>query len=145
MINKMLRKLFKWIFITFFSIFLIGLICIIYFSYNPSRFYEMREYFNQNSITIKTDSNLDLNKINIHWISETNDGLLIKNGQPTNLIFKEYGPNRFTILYERDTIKKFMYFKGNNWHGHEHKFFLSKKKSSNKINVNVEIFGLDVN
>ncbi len=140
----MLRKLFKWTFITFFSIFLIGLICFIYFSYNPSRFYEMREYLNQNSIVINTDDNLDINKVNIYWVSETNDGQIIKNGQSTGLIFKEYGPNRFTILYERDTIKKFMYYKSNNWHGHKHLISLSKEKNK-KTEVSVEIIGPDIN
>ncbi len=140
----MLRKLFKWIFITFFSIFLIGLISAIYFSYNSNHFYQLREYFNQNSIVINTDDNLDINRVNIYWVSETNDGQIIKNGRSTGLIFKEYGPNKFTILYERDTIKKFMYYKSNNWHGHKHLISLSKEKNK-KIEVSVQIIGPDIN
>ncbi len=137
------ERLFKWLTITLIIIFSVGIGSLIYCSYNTNRFYELREYLNQNSIELVTNDNLNSNEITIYWQSEVNNGEVIKNGQLTDLIYKEYGINRFSILYKKDTIKKFMYFKSNNWHGHKHIIVLSKLNDT-EVEANVEIVGPDV-
>lgn len=137
-------KILKWTIIIFCTVFLIGIISIVYFSYNSNKFYELREYLNPNSIKINATNNLDFNKVNIYWNSDFNSGQIIKNGKNTNLVFKEHGTNRFIVLYEKDTIKEFIYYKRNNWHGHKHSFSLSKG-INDSIEVEIEVIGYDIN
>lgn len=137
------KRLFRSLTITLIAFFLLGIGSLIYFSYNTNQFYELREYLNQNSIELITNDNLNSSNVTIHWQSEVSNGEVIKNGQLTDLIYKEYGINRFSILYKKDTIKKFMYFKSNNWHGHKHKIVLSKLNDT-EVEANVEIIGPDI-
>lgn len=139
----MIYKIMKWIFITFTTVILIANIGLIYFNYNTIKLYELREYMNPNSIEINTSNNLNINRINIYWNSETKAGQIVKNGKETNLIFKEYGPNSFTVLYEKDTIKQFTYFKTNNWHGHKH--IISLSRNNENIKTEFKIIGPDIN
>ena len=111
--------------------------------YNSSKFYELREYLNKNSISINTNNNLDINKVDVYWYSDFKNGQIIKNGKATNLVFKEYGPNKFVILYDKDTVKEFIYGKSNSWHGHKHLISLSKKNKN--IEVEIKIVGPDIN
>lgn len=140
----MIAKLSKWIIIAFVSFLVVGILCIMYFKYNPNTFYELREHFNKNSIFIYTKNNLDINKVDVYWSSEINSGHIIKNGKETDLIFKEYGPNEIIVLYDKDTIKKFIYFKSNNWHGNKHLISLSKNENE-KIEAEIKIIGPDNN
>ncbi len=137
-------KIFKWLFKFFATIALIGILCIVFFNYNPNRFYELREFFNKNSISIYANNNLNKHKVDIYWYSDFKSGQVIKNGKITDLAYKEYGPNKFIVLYEKDTIKEFIHYKSNNWHGHQYLISLSKGNNKN-INAEIEIIGPDIN
>ncbi len=136
-------KVLKYSAITILITLLTGIAIIIYFSYNPNDYYELREYLNKNSMIIKTTKNIDIDKVDVYWFSDFKSGQVIKSGKTTNLVYKEYGSNRFVVLYKKDTVKKFVYGKSNNWHGHKHIISLSKKENKN-IKVEVQIIGPDI-
>ena len=104
---------------------LFGVFAIIFFNKNPEMFYDIRAFLNQNEFSIITKNDIEISKVNVFWSSDFKAGQIIKNGKETDLTYKEYGPNKFTIVYEKDTLGKFIYFKTNNWHGHKHKLSIS--------------------
>jgi hypothetical protein len=134
--NKRTFKTIKW---TVLMVVLTGLGLFIYLIVSPTGFYDIREFLNQNSITIRTDNKLDKTKVDVFWTPEMGRTLkVVDNGEELDIIYKEYGPNLFTVIYNHDTVGTFSYFKTNNWHGHRHVIKLTlTDKGDIKCNVGV--------
>jgi hypothetical protein len=130
----------KWI-VSFIVLALIGL--TIYLFIYPSGFYDIRELLNKNSVTIKTDLSLTPDKVNIYWTPEIGPSQkIVDRGQELPLVYKEYGPNKFTVTYDHDTVGEFSYWKMNKWHGHHHIIELTQNSKGN-IELSVQVSGPD--
>ncbi len=126
--------------IIFKSLFLIILISSWYYIFHLNGVYEIRDYLNQNSIEINVSNELKIEKVDIIWTGEfRRPEKIVSKGKETGIIYKEYGKNTFVIIYDKDTVGAFRYFKGNNWYGHEHVIQLTKNNKN--IQCNIDIFG----
>ncbi len=93
--------------------------------------------FEFNTILTKTDSNIDLNKVQI----KINERIVFKNGQQQNRIGQEYGHSIFQIYYEDLLIAEVGHFKRNNWYTNKYEIEISKK--GNNFIVSHKISGPD--
>jgi hypothetical protein len=78
--------------------------------------------FEFNTISVKTDSNIDLNKIQI----KINNQIVFKHGQQQNRIGQEYGHNVFDIYYDDLLIAEMGHFRRNNWYTNQYVIEISK-------------------
>ena len=133
-------KIIGWIIVSLFLA-IVGLGVLFFIS--PSSFYKIRAKLNLDSIEVRADKNLDVNKVDIYWTPEFGPSRkIVERGQELPLIYKEYGPNRFTVTYDQDTVGEFSYWKMNNWHGHYHLIELTQN-SKGKIEFSVQVTGPD--
>lgn len=131
----MINKTFKHKFLVGSSIVLIVLISIVYLLSNTNgKLHKWRDALNKNKIEITTSKNLNINNVNVFWNSEKGPfGQIVKNGKVTDFVFKEYGINTITLLYNKDTIKIVSYIKTANWQGVKHFIELKKDEQNNVV------------
>ena len=79
--------------------------------------------FEFNTISVKTDSNLDLKKVQIR----INKRIVFKGGQQQNKVGQEYGHNIFEVYYADLLIAEVGHFRRNNWYTNQYVFEISKK------------------
>lgn len=78
--------------------------------------------FEFNTISVKTDSDLDLNEVQI----KIRERMVFKDGQQQNRIGQEYGHNIFEIYYSGLLIAEVGHFRRNNWYTNLYTFEISK-------------------
>lgn len=93
--------------------------------------------FEFNTISVKTSSNVDLNKVQI----KKGDRIVFKDARQQNRIGQEYGDCILDIYYENLLIAEVGHFKRNNWYSNKYEIKISKKE--NNFIVNYQISGPD--
>lgn len=93
--------------------------------------------FELNRISVKSNDNIDLSKIQI----KIDDEIVFKDGKQKNRVGQAYGITRLNIYYGELLIAEVGHWKRNNWYTNDYEFELSKK--GNNFIVNHKIFGPD--
>ncbi len=93
--------------------------------------------FELNTISVMSNSNLDLNKVQI----KISDRIVFEDGKQQNRIGQKYGFTILDIYYDELLIAEVGHFKRNNWYSNGYEIELSKK--SNNFIVYHQINGPD--
>jgi hypothetical protein len=81
--------------------------------------------FEFNTISVETDSNLDLQQVQIRINKRT----VFKDGQQQNKIGQEYGHNIFEVYYADLLIAEVGHFRRNNWYTNQYAFEILKMET----------------
>ena len=93
--------------------------------------------FEFNTISVKTNSDLNLNKV----VIKIDNKVVFEDGQQQNKIGQYYGGNILNIYYEDLLIAEVGHSKRNNWYCNDYIFEISKNE--NNFIVKHQIFGPD--
>ena len=93
--------------------------------------------FEFNTISVKTNSDLNLNKV----VIKIDNKVVFEDGQQQNKIGQYYGGNILNIYYEDLLIAEVGHTKRNNWYCNDYIFEISKNE--NNFIVKHQIFGPD--
>ena len=93
--------------------------------------------FEFNTISVKTNSDLNLNKV----VIKIDNKVVFKDGQQQNKIGQYYGGNILDIYYEDLLIAEVGHSKRNNWYCND--YIIAISKNENNFIVKHQIFGPD--
>ena len=133
----------KYIIYTFSFTALSFLVTAAYYTYEIVQYRNERETLNPNKVSVINNTNLLLDNFKVTWNGQGREETIFENGQKTDISFKVYGKNTFSLYYDRDLISTHTQFKHNNWHGHHYTYIINML--NDKLNISLKVSGPDAN